>query len=320
MPGHHPRSTDPSYQACLVGCGITSARDCGFLSTLTKRIRPDRLLPCPGEAPLSFGDPRAGRRSSCDSGPPRILVVPSGSVRVVDRSQCRRCTTLLPYCGALRVGACRPCWELPGLGVRSFSSGSNLAFRDSVTTFLHRDSDHSKAFCRPIFAPDFCCPEPLVAVYNARETIGNMRPTSADAAAVWTVVRIVAGRGEPDPSPPRICAGHRTKPHSVHADHKSACIRSDRVYSRGYPVEKYRSVSARPPGAETPTTPASSPLAGVVLALGVETSRRFCPDLWMRTFSSTDSVRSGFWSGCRSMCHRRCKACLTTYLPSSTTT
>ena len=87
-----------------------------------------------------------------------------------------------------------------------------------------------------------------MAVYNARETIGNMRPTSADAAAVWTVVRIVAGWGEPDPSPPRICAGHRTKPHSVHADHKSACIRSDRVYSRGYPVENTGAFQPDPRG------------------------------------------------------------------------
>lgn len=47
-------------------------------------------------------------------------------------------------CGVLRVGACRPCWEVLGVGVRSFSSGSNLAFRDSVTTVLHRDADHIK--------------------------------------------------------------------------------------------------------------------------------------------------------------------------------
>ncbi len=209
MPGHHPRSTDPSYQACLVGCGITSARDCGFLSTLTKRIRPDRLLPCPGEAPLSFGDPRAGRRSSCDSGPPRILVVPSGSVRVVDRPQCRRCTTLLPYCGALRVGACRPCWELPDLGVRAFSSGSNLAFRDSVTTFVHRDSGHSKTSRRPIFGPGFCGARSPAGVYmHLGNTCFYLR-RCPEVGGLWSGSRM------PGRSGPQSIAHMRWPPHET---------------------------------------------------------------------------------------------------------
>ena len=48
------------------------------------------------------------------------------------------------YSGAPR-GACRPCWEFR-LGVRSFSSGSDLAFRASVGSFYTRDLRHSKGF------------------------------------------------------------------------------------------------------------------------------------------------------------------------------
>lgn len=69
-------------------------------------------------------------------------------------SRFRRRTTLLPLCGVLRVGTCRPCWEVLGVGARSFSSGSGLAFRTSVpllyTVIAVTSSDRCPNVDRPL--------------------------------------------------------------------------------------------------------------------------------------------------------------------------
>lgn len=134
--------------------------------------------------------------------------------------------------------ACAPRGCLPPvLGIARLG-GSCLLFRlelglpDSVTT-LHRDSGHSKTPAVQFSGPDFVVRDRRRVWYAPWGIPAFTCEDARKRGGLWSGSRMP---GEADRSPSRICAGHRMKPNNIHAGNGSACIRQDRVYSRGYPV------------------------------------------------------------------------------------
>lgn len=135
--GCRPRSTDPSYQACLVGCGTASAREGVPIgaprceprvndgAVQLDRAYSDRFFP--SDEPL--GSPRSDRFVRLDRDPSCPGLRPVGGHRLarVDL-RCRRRTTLLPYAArsawvlAARAGKCSAWGSVPSLPERTLPS------------------------------------------------------------------------------------------------------------------------------------------------------------------------------------------------------
>lgn len=79
--------------------------------------------------------------------------------------------------GALRVGACRPCWSLPIRGLLPFSSGRSFAVRGSVPPFVHGDDDHIKGFFKNLLC--------LLTWHFVNVGVGKRRPWPLRPRLLW---------------------------------------------------------------------------------------------------------------------------------------